>query len=324
MIVIRSHETSGCWSETRFEHERELQRACESHLHELFGLQMLASEFPAGHERRIDTLAVDERDHPVIIEYKRASCDTLINQAVDYHHWLRSNPQTIDELAAQCGRTLNWTHVRVICVAHRFSRQDQALLEWLPFVERYEYSVFGPALMLSAIEPDAPVRAPAPTRLQEQRPSAEQPASAVIERRFEHLRLKAGGDSKQGAQSWYDEHRDGLDRLLRSSDALQERFLMLDDALRSLGLQPTLRKTYVQYSAGCNWISVNAESANGSLKVRLNSDPQDWITLPYTDLFIPSGRGWGYGRLQFKLSSAEEAAQFIEMLRRAPLDQAAD
>ena len=51
---------------------------------------MLASEYSTGpkHGGRIDTLGIDENGNPVIIEYKRATNENVINQGLFYLDWL--------------------------------------------------------------------------------------------------------------------------------------------------------------------------------------------------------------------------------------------
>jgi RecB family endonuclease NucS len=62
----------------------------ESNLDALLGVRFLASEYRTGktHGGRIDTLGIDENGSPVIIEYKRAMNENVINQGLYYLDWL--------------------------------------------------------------------------------------------------------------------------------------------------------------------------------------------------------------------------------------------
>jgi RecB family endonuclease NucS len=53
-------------------------------------VRFLASEHATGrvHGGRIDTLGLDENHAPVIIEYKRAINENVINQGLFYLDWL--------------------------------------------------------------------------------------------------------------------------------------------------------------------------------------------------------------------------------------------
>ena len=64
--------------------EKSLQNLIEKHLEAFLGVQFLASEYSTGkkHGGRIDTLGIDENGSPVIIEYKRAVNENVINQGL--------------------------------------------------------------------------------------------------------------------------------------------------------------------------------------------------------------------------------------------------
>jgi RecB family endonuclease NucS len=71
------HELSG----TSVALEMSLQSLIERHLEAFLGVRFLASEYTTGktHGGRIDTLGIDENNSPVIIEYKRATNENVIN-----------------------------------------------------------------------------------------------------------------------------------------------------------------------------------------------------------------------------------------------------
>jgi RecB family endonuclease NucS len=60
--------------------ERSLQTLFERNLESLVGVRFLASEFNTTNGGRIDTLGLDENGCPVILEFKRASNENVINQ----------------------------------------------------------------------------------------------------------------------------------------------------------------------------------------------------------------------------------------------------
>ncbi len=70
--------------------EKSLQTLMEQNLEALLGVRFLATEFHTGpkHGGRIDTLGLDENGCPVIIEYKRALNQNVINQGLFYLDWL--------------------------------------------------------------------------------------------------------------------------------------------------------------------------------------------------------------------------------------------
>lgn len=70
--------------------EKSLQTLIERHLEAFLGVRFLATEYPTGrtHGGRIDTLGIDERHSSVVIEYKRAVNENVINQGLFYLNWL--------------------------------------------------------------------------------------------------------------------------------------------------------------------------------------------------------------------------------------------
>ena len=70
--------------------ERSLQLLIERNLETMLGIRLLESEYRTGpkHRGRIDTLGIDENASPVIIEYKRATNENVINQGLFYLDWL--------------------------------------------------------------------------------------------------------------------------------------------------------------------------------------------------------------------------------------------
>lgn len=66
--------------------EKSLQTLIEQHLEAFLGIRFLASEHSTGkvNSGRIDTLGIDENGCPVIIEYKRALNENVINQGLFY------------------------------------------------------------------------------------------------------------------------------------------------------------------------------------------------------------------------------------------------
>ncbi len=70
--------------------EKSLQIIFERNLEALLGVRFLATEYSTGavHAGRIDTLGLDEDSCPVIIEYKRAMNENVVNQGLFYLDWL--------------------------------------------------------------------------------------------------------------------------------------------------------------------------------------------------------------------------------------------
>lgn len=111
--------------------ERSLQQLFERNLEALLGVRFLASEYGTGpvHGGRIDTLGIDEDGSPVIIEYKRALNENVINQGLFYLDWLMDHQKdfqwlVLDRLGQATAEKVEWSSPRLICIAGDFTRYD--------------------------------------------------------------------------------------------------------------------------------------------------------------------------------------------------------
>ena len=68
--------------------ERELEELVDENLYDIFGLQFIKREF-GGQGLFIDTIAYDpETKAPVLIEYKKDTYQSVVDQGMAYLHWL--------------------------------------------------------------------------------------------------------------------------------------------------------------------------------------------------------------------------------------------
>jgi len=110
--------------------EKDVQDTAEKNLETFFAVRFVQSEFPTGakHRGRIDTLGLDQDGSPVIIEYKRRTNDTVINQGLFYLDWLMDHRGDF-ELAVQKALgpkvEVSWGQPRLILLAEGFNRYDQ-------------------------------------------------------------------------------------------------------------------------------------------------------------------------------------------------------
>lgn len=154
--------------EHSFAQERELQKLFETHLHDLTGIEFLESEYITS-RGRVDTLGIDDRDCPVVIEYKRRLDENVINQGVRYLNWLkrRDNQENFrrlvrEKIAPERVKGINFKGAWLLCVAGDFPDQDvDAAENSRARVELVRYRRFGTdlnLLMLEWVYPNEPVR----------------------------------------------------------------------------------------------------------------------------------------------------------------------
>ena len=110
-----------------FDLEKDIQALVEANLSNLFDLQFVSSEFTVG-EFRIDTLGFDEEASAfVIIEYKKGSSYSVVDQGYSYlSTMLESKAEFILEFQERTGKALkrdevDWTQSRVIFVSPAFN-----------------------------------------------------------------------------------------------------------------------------------------------------------------------------------------------------------
>ena len=136
--------------------EKSLQTLIERNLDKLLGVRFLASEVTTGksHGGRIDTLGIDENGSPVIIEYKRALNENVINQGLFYLDWLLDHKAdfkllVMERLGADAAADIDWTAPRLLCIAGDFTRYDEHAVQQINrSVELIRYRRFGDDLLL--------------------------------------------------------------------------------------------------------------------------------------------------------------------------------
>lgn len=127
-----------------FSDEDALRDFFAGNLEEMLGMRFLAKEYPTP-DGRIDTLAIDENNAPVIIEYKWGQNDAIFTQGLFYFNWLRKNKRHFDLLVAdKLGKEIkvNWTNPRVILVSQGFDNRTIVAVQEVDYVELIKYTPY--------------------------------------------------------------------------------------------------------------------------------------------------------------------------------------
>ncbi len=131
-----------------FDLEKTLQTLIEKNLAAVFNCRFVASEFSTGksHAGRIDTLALSEENNPVIIEYKKTESSELITQSLFYLQWIhdhRGDFQVAVQNAIGNDVQVDWSDVRVICIARNYKKYDLHAVEIMGAnIELWTYRLF--------------------------------------------------------------------------------------------------------------------------------------------------------------------------------------
>lgn len=136
--------------------EKSLQTLFEGNLEALLGIRFIATEHSTGpvHGGRIDTLGLDEDNSPVIIEYKRAVNENVINQGLFYLDWLLDHRKefqwlVMEKLGADAAKAVDWSAPRLLCIAGDFTRYDEhAVKQIARNIELIRYRRFGEDLLM--------------------------------------------------------------------------------------------------------------------------------------------------------------------------------
>ena len=137
-----------------FDLEKDIQLLVEANLASLFNLQFVASEF-AVDEFRIDTLAFDEENSAfVIIEYKKGSSYSVVDQGYAYlSKMLEKKSDFILEYQERTGKPLkkadiDWTQSKVVFISPAFNSYQKNSVNFrdVPF-ELWEIRKYGDDLI---------------------------------------------------------------------------------------------------------------------------------------------------------------------------------
>jgi predicted transport protein len=136
--------------------EKSLQTFMEKNLETLLGIKFLASEYTTGktHGGRVDSLGLDENSLPVIIEYKRAINEAVINQGLYYLDWLQDHRAEFEKLVLkhlgkEYADKIDWNNPRLLCIAGDFSKYDIHAVKQIPRnIELIRYRQYENQLLL--------------------------------------------------------------------------------------------------------------------------------------------------------------------------------
>lgn len=134
--------------------EKSLQTLIERNMDAFLGVRFLASEFSTSNGGRMDLLGIDENGSPVIIEYKRASNENVINQGLFYLDWLMDHRRdfewlVLERFGAEEAKAVDWTTPRLICIAGDFTKYDaHAVNQMNRNIALVRYRRFGDELLL--------------------------------------------------------------------------------------------------------------------------------------------------------------------------------
>jgi predicted transport protein len=282
----------------KLDKEKSLQQLIEANLQEVLDLQFLATEYVTTFGGRIDTLAVDNSGAPVIIEYKRNKNDNVINQALSYLKWLKTQKQgffeklMIDKLGSEiAGRIgLDWSNPRVICIAESYSKFDTDTVEVVPLrIELFKYRYYEDDIF--SLEPVNVVEQERASPVATAKPVADRPDAAGTA---------------------------GLESLMaKASPAMRDLFEQLRERILALDESITEKATslYVAYRRAQNFAEVLPGKTHLKIHLRpiVYADPRGAVEK------VPESYNWTMDR-RIYLKSAEELDYVVGIIEQSYQD----
>ena len=238
--------------------EKTLQTMIEQNLDPLLGIRFLSSEYKTGsvHGGRIDTLGIDENNSPVIIEYKRALNENVINQGLYYLDWLLDHRAEFEQLVTKklggdAALSLDWSGTRLLCIAGDFKKYDEyAVRQINRNIELIRYKRFGEDLLfldlVNAVRSD----------------SSWQPGGWASE----GIKIAHVAPATKTVET----------KLAAASIEMRDRFDAIKDYCLSFGedVQVKMLKHYVAFSRIKNFACVEIKPQDGDIVMYLRIDPE--------------------------------------------------
>jgi predicted transport protein len=276
--------------------EKSLQRQMETNLETLLGIQFIDSEYVTGktHGGRIDTLGIDENGFPVIIEYKRAINENVINQGLFYIDWLLDHKgefelKVLKKLGSKWQERIDWSNPRLLCIAGDFTKYDiHAVQQINRNIELIRYRKFEPDLLLLEL-----INA---TSIQVQK-EPDVPDSVI----------------KTSVYKTVQKTRDQADQEVRDRyEGLKAFMLALGD-----DVQETVLKYYVAFKRIKNFACVEFRSLTPGIVVYVKVDPDSIELKEGFTKDARKGSHYGTGDLEIFIRSDEDLERAKELIVRS-------
>ncbi|MED1797377.1 DUF5655 domain-containing protein [Brevibacillus porteri] len=276
--------------------EKSLQTLMERNLDVLLGIRFLASEYSTGkkHRGRIDTLGIDENNSPVIIEYKRATNENVINQGLYYLDWLMDHQAdfmvlVMNRLGRDIAQAIDWSAPRLLCVAGGFTKYDEHAVQQINRnIELYTYKRYGDELLLL----DLVNATTAHVELDHENPSNIKPSSI---------------------------YKTVSEYLEQASEELVDRFEALRSFMLALGddVQMNTLKYYIAFKRIKNFACVEIHPQTKCITIYVKVSPDAIELEPSFTRDVRQIGHYGTGDLEITISNDEQLARAKELIQKS-------
>ncbi|HEX6505999.1 MAG TPA: endonuclease NucS domain-containing protein [Chloroflexota bacterium] len=278
--------------------ERSLQALIERHLEAMLGVRLLGTEYSTGktHGGRIDTLGIDENGSPVIIEYKRATNENVINQGLYYLDWLLDHKGefkllVLEQFGKEQADNVDWSSPRLLCIAGDFTKFDgHAVSQINRNIELLRYRRYGEDLLLFEL-----VNTP------------------VIQE------VESGGDGTGGGKGKPSGYRTVTQHLAQATRAQNDRFEALKAFLLALGddVQFKTLKYYYAFQRLKNFACVEIRNQSENLVVYVKGDPEEINLEPGFTRDVRTVGHFGTGDIEIIIRGDDDLERAKPLLTRS-------
>lgn len=277
--------------------EKSLQVFFEKNLEALLGVRFLATEYTTT-TGRIDTLGLDENGCPVILEYKRASNENVINQGLFYLDWLMDHRKdfqwlVLEKLGKVEAEKVYWSAPRLICIAGDFNRyDDHAVKQIQRNIELIRYRRFGPELLMLDLVAATSVK------------------GAPFEAKSMAVKETPSAPNKYKT----------IDIVIKELDAsMVDRFEALRSYLLALGddVQETTLQFYIAFKRIKNFACVEFRPTASKILVYVKVDPSGVMLEPGFTRDVSKIGHFGTGDLEITLTSEGDLERVKPLIKRS-------
>ena len=276
--------------------EKSLQTLIENNMETFFGIKFLVSEYPTGknHGGRIDSLGIDENYCPVILEYKRALNENVINQGLYYLDWLMDHKAefkllVMEKVGKDVADKIEWSMPRLLCIAGDFTKFDEYAVKQINRnIELIRYKKYGDDLIL-----------------------------------FELVNATTASQvttvSDDGASKTSNANKTVTENLKQADKELKDLYYSIRDFILNLGddIQEKILKHYIAFKKIRNFACVEIYPKSKSILIYLNINPNE-VTLKegFTRDVTNIGH-FGTGNLEIRINSKEDFEKAKELIARS-------
>lgn len=273
--------------------EKSLQTLMERHLEALLGIRFLATEYSTGkrHGGRIDTLGIDENSSPVIIEYKRATNENVINQGLYYLDWLMDHQAEFTLLVQKKygvhdAEAIDWSAPRLLCIAGGFTKYDEHAVQQINRnIELYTYKKYGDELLLLDL------------------------VNATTANQPQDLPVSSGATS----------YKTVSDYLSQANQEMTDRYEGLKAFILALGddVQINVLKDYIAFKRIKNFACVEIHPQKKSITVFVKVDPDSVELQPGFTRNVRNIGHYGTGDLEIVITQEEQLEEAKALIQKS-------